>query len=108
MRCLIALPHFLRRKALPVAGQGAPGTPNPLASRPLRWHQAEKGHQLARIVKPPQIADFRDKGHGHSKGDAEQRPRSGGYRRLRAGIDHATVQSLKGYGGQVGASRLTK
>ena len=41
-----------------VAGQCETGTPNPLASRPLRWHQAEKGHQLARIVEPPQITRF--------------------------------------------------
>jgi hypothetical protein len=26
-----------------VAGQCETGTPNPLTSRPLRWHQAEKG-----------------------------------------------------------------
>jgi hypothetical protein len=56
-----------------VAGLCETGTPNPLASRPLGWHQAEKCHQLARIVEPPQIADFRDKRHGHSKGDAAHR-----------------------------------
>jgi hypothetical protein len=41
-----------------VAGQCETGTPNPLASRPLGWHQAEKGHQLVRIVEPPQISGW--------------------------------------------------
>ena len=70
-----------------VAGQCETGAPNPLASRPLGRHQAEKGHQLARIVEPPQIADFRDKRDGHSKGDAAHRL---------IGFDHGAIDQPPG------------
>ena len=35
-----------------VASQCETAPPNPLAGRPLRWHQAEKGHQLAQQWLP--------------------------------------------------------
>jgi hypothetical protein len=41
-----------------IAGESEAGAPHRVAGRPLAWDEAEKGHQLPRMVEAAQIADL--------------------------------------------------